>query len=389
MIRFKLLGSLAVLLLSLGSARAAQEVDGPKVLAAQASLAVGLIEHSIESANSANITVSPATLAAALALASLGATEQGKAAIDQCLGFSGALQGTEDILTAITTKTSAADPSLRAAVTIVFDSKLALLPGAAGILSSHRVHPAIADLDSPAAVKMINNWVKETTRGAIPTILDAPPTGGGFVSLGALAFKKQWKTAFELDGSPASFKRPDGSSVSVPTMHLADSEQKFRVDDRFAAVDLAYEGDVYRMVIIADRAGNGIVPGDLKALGSWLTGQDFQTGKGEVKLPKFSSNEGRDLMPVLNAMGLAPEGGFPGFTKDSVKFARIVQKTMIKVDENGTEAASATAAIAERSADLDATHVIADARFLFALRDTKTGLLLAAGLIGDPQFADE
>ena len=147
------------------------------------------------------------------------------------------------------------------------------------------------------------------------------------------------------------------------------------------------------MVVVAARSGKGVGGADLKALTSWLQGEKFEPAKGEIFLPRFSLSDGRDLMPVLNQMGLAAgkakDAAFPGFTKENIRLSRVLQKTMIKLDENGTEAAAATAAITERSIDPKLVRVVADARFAFALRDTRTGLVLAAGLIGDPLLAGE
>ncbi|MBX5155729.1 serpin family protein [Rhizobium sp. NZLR8] len=384
-----LLAGLAASLLTLASAAHADNSgDGKSMLAAQAGLAADLIDRTLAKEGAANIMVSPASLAAALGLASLGASAEGKAAIAKGLGFGSEVKGPETVLDAMSQeKPAAADASLATAVAIVFDDKLVLVPDALSMLATHRIKPSIEDLDGPASVEHINLWVKETTRGAIPVMLDAPP-GGGFVSLGALSFKARWKTSFERESPASPFQRPDGSTISVPMMHLAGDGQKFRFDDKFAAVDLAYAGESYSMVVVAARSGKGVAGADLKALTSWLQGEKFEAAKGEIFLPRFSLNDGRDLMPILNAMGLTPEKAkhatFPGFTKENIRLSRVLQKTMIKVDENGTEAAAATAAITERSIDPKLVRVVADARFAFALRDTKSGLLLAAGLIGDP-----
>ncbi|RUM03824.1 serpin family protein [Rhizobium chutanense] len=394
-----LLAALAASLITLApAARAGETGDGKALLAAQAGLAVELLDRTLASEKAANIMVSPASLAAAFGLASLGASDQGKAAIAKSLGFQEP-KGPATVLDAMTPeKPAAADAPLATAVAIVFDDKLVLVPGALPMLATHRIKPTIDDLDGPASVEHINAWVKETTRGAIPSILDAPP-GGGFVSLGALSFKARWKTAFDRESPASPFQRPDGSTISVPMMHLAGDGQKFRSDEKFSAVDLAYTGEGYSMVVVAARSGKGVGGADLKALTSWLQGEKFEAAKGEIFLPRFSLNDGRDLMPVLNAMGVAPEkaqktgktgeAAFPGFTKENIRLSRVLQKTMIKVDENGTEAAAATAAITERSIDPKLVRVVADARFAFALRDTKSGLLLAAGLIGDPLLAGE
>jgi serine protease inhibitor len=385
-----LLAGLAASLMTLAPAHAG---DSKAMLAAQAGLAAELIDRTLTKEGAANIMVSPASLAAALGLASLGASDQGKASIAKGLGFGGEVKGPETALDAMyQEKPAAADAPLTTAVAIVFDDRLVLVPDALSMLAGHRIKPSIEDLDGPKSVEHINGWVKQATRGAIPVILDAPP-GGGFVSLGALSFKARWKTSFDRESPTSPFQRPDGSTISVPMMHLAGDGQKFRFDEKFAAVDLAYAGESYSMVVVAARSGKGVGGSDLKALTSWLQGEKFEAAKGEIFLPRFSLNDGRDLMPILNAMGVAPEKakdvGFPGFTKENISLARVLQKTMIKVDENGTEAAAATAVITERSIDPKLVRVVADARFAFALRDTKTGLLLAAGLIGDPLLAGE
>lgn len=388
-----LLAGLAASLMALAPAYAGEATDSTGILAAQAGLAADLIDRTLAKEGAANIMVSPASLAAALGLASLGASEEGKAAIAKGLGFGGSAKGPKKVLDAMTSETPpTADAPLATGVTIVFDDKLVLAPDALSMLAGHRIKPTIEDLDGPKSVEHINGWVRQATLDAIPAILDAPP-GGGFISLGALSFKARWKTSFEAQSPAAPFRRPDGSTISVPMMHLAGDGQKFRFDDNFAAVDLAYAGETYRMVVIAARSGKGVGGSDLKALASWLQGEKFEPAKGEIFLPRFSLNDGRDLMPVLDAMGLAPEkakdAAFPGFTKENISLSRVLQKTMIKVDENGTEAAAATAVITERSIDPKLVRVMADARFAFALRDTKTGLLLAAGLIGDPLLAGE
>ncbi|TBY50000.1 serpin family protein [Rhizobium leguminosarum] len=388
-----LLAGLAASLLTLAPAHADDAGDGKAMLAAQAGLAAELIDRTLTREGAANIMVSPASLAAALGLASLGASAEGKAAIAKGLGFGSEVKGPETVLAAMSPeKPAAADAPLATAVAIVFDDKLALAPDALSMLATHRIKPSIEDLDGPASVEHINGWVKETTRGAIPAILDAPP-GGGFVSLGALSFKARWKTSFEKESPASPFQRPDGSTISVPMMHLTGDGQKFRFDEKFAAVDLAYAGESYSMVVVAARSGKGVGGADLNSLTSWLQGEKFEPAKGEIFLPRFSLSDGRDLMPVLNQMGLAAEktkdAAFPGFTKENIRLSRVLQKTMIKLDENGTEAAAATAAITERSIDPKLVRVVADARFAFALRDTRTGLVLAAGLIGDPLLAGE
>lgn len=283
-----LLAGLAAFLMALApAAHAGNAGDSKAMLAAQAGLAAELIERTLAKEGAANIMVSPASLAAALGLAALGASDQGKASIAKGLGFGGELKGPETALDAMTPeKPAAADAPLTTAVAIVFDDKLVLVPDALSMLAGHRIKPSIEDLDGPKSVEHINGWVKQATRGAIPVILDSPP-GGGFVSLGALSFKARWKTSFDRESPASPFQRPDGSTISVPMMHLAGDGQKFRFDEKFTAVDLAYAGGSYSMVVVAARSGKGVAGSDLKALASWLQGENSRRPKAKSSCPAF------------------------------------------------------------------------------------------------------
>lgn len=68
------------------------------------------------------------------------------------------------------------------------------------------------------------------------------------------------------------------------------------------------------------------------------------------------------------------------------EISRIVQKTYLRVDEEGTEAAAATGIIARETsaAPPEFVTLVVDRPFLFGLRDTRTGLLLMSGYIGRP-----
>ncbi|HXL68348.1 MAG TPA: serpin family protein, partial [Xanthobacteraceae bacterium] len=63
----------------------------------------------------------------------------------------------------------------------------------------------------------------------------------------------------------------------------------------------------------------------------------------------------------------------------------IQQRTFLKVDEEGTEAAAVTGVMmATRMAEIGEVPVIVDKPFLFALRDKESGLMIMSGYIGKP-----
>jgi serpin B len=92
-----------------------------------------------------------------------------------------------------------------------------------------------------------------------------------------------------------------------------------------------------------------------------------------------------DLMPTLGSLGFKPPSTLPGFAKGPLRLAKAQQRVELKVDEEGTEAAAATAVTATRSMENDVVKVVFDKPFLFALRDVTTGLIVVAGYVAKPE----
>jgi serpin B len=94
-----------------------------------------------------------------------------------------------------------------------------------------------------------------------------------------------------------------------------------------------------------------------------------------------------NLLPALNQLGLAKgysPKAFRKLARTPIDIGEVIQKTVIKVDEEGTEAAAATAVKGRAMQPVDKVAMVVDRPFLFALRDTKHELILLAGYIGNP-----
>ena len=95
------------------------------------------------------------------------------------------------------------------------------------------------------------------------------------------------------------------------------------------------------------------------------------------------------MLPPLDAFGLKAARGtadaLEGFSDEPLQIARIVQKVELRVNEEGTEGAAATAVLTTRGLGTpDHIQMIVDKPFVFALRDEKTGLILFMGYVGAP-----
>jgi len=128
---------------------------------------------------------------------------------------------------------------------------------------------------------------------------------------------------------------------------------------------------------------------EFSVVASWLTGRGFEPKSGEIGLPKLSLSAAEELLRPLDALGLRPARQMPdaleGFSAMSLLITRVVQKLELRLGEEGTEAAGATAVVTTRSlGPHDHISMIVDKPFMLALRDQKTGLILFTGYVGAP-----
>jgi serine protease inhibitor len=121
---------------------------------------------------------------------------------------------------------------------------------------------------------------------------------------------------------------------------------------------------------------------------SWLSGSGFSLRSGDLALPRFSVSARENLMPVLDSLGLDKarhtDTALQAFAPGAM-LSQVLQRTVVEVDEEGAEAAAASTATMSRSLEADdAIHMVVDKPFIYALRDGATGLILAAGYVGQP-----
>jgi serine protease inhibitor len=375
---------------------AATPLEPARLMAAQATLAYRLAaELAKEKPAGPNFVASPASLVSVFSLLELGASKSMRAALYAAFGFGKLPQDNAAVadfealrgsLTALT-RPPAGGP-LSFANAILFDSGAQPYKLALAGLQATGADVSVEDLAKPELVKRVNDWVAARTNGLIPSIMDQPPGRAGLIGLNALYFKDRWQTPFDAKATDtAPFHAVGGRAIDVAMMHSAVRQLLFRQDDRFIAVDLPYATAGFSLVVATTKAGPARVT-DFADASGWLTGVSFEPSEGQVALPRFSLASSADLLGALDGLGLKrarfSPSAFAGLSPVPQVIAQVLQRTVIKVDEEGTEAAAATAAVTKRSFTVDAVKMIVDKPFLFALRDQTSGLILLAGYVGDP-----
>ena len=358
------------------------------LLSAQATLGIGLLQGLAAADGSRRtIVVSPGSVASALAFLELGADPTMGRAIAKTLGF--ASEGGSDAMQALrnSAKELAAAPAGQGP--LAFGNGIFVDP--AGEVDATKLRDAgvfveSASLGEPAGIAKVNAWVSTQTGGLIPTILSDPIPNAALVALNALHFKDKWLSPFDKRLTSTQPFHLVGGKTSDVAMMRASAEVSLRQDDHFIAAALPYVTDGYSLVVVTTKADPATIA-DFAPAADWLTGKDFDSGKVELSLPKFTAEATNRLLPHLDKLGLADGHSPTAFKQLSAKpldISDVVQKTLIKVDEEGTEAAAATAVTVTRALVTDVTPMVVDKPFIFALRDDKHGLILLAGYVGDP-----
>ena len=160
------------------------------------------------------------------------------------------------------------------------------------------------------------------------------------------------------------------------------------------SVALPYSKDDLRMVLILPEsdglAGARATAAALPARWAELRPRDEE--KVEVVLPRFKIDSGVvSLMDVLDAsfgLGLIKreDGGFLGIAdRPDLHVDSVLHRAVISVDEEGTEAAAATATFMKTRAMPRPPRVLKfDRPFVFAIEHAATGRVVFAGVVADP-----
>jgi serine protease inhibitor len=211
------------------------------------------------------------------------------------------------------------------------------------------------------------------------------------VAVNALYFKDKWQVQFNPAKTQTEKFQSLSGNVDVAMMHSPVGRFAFRQDERFIASELGYAHDDFKLVVVTTKSAPA-GPSDFAPVGGWLGGQGFETRNGEIGMPKLSLSSVQELLQPLDAMGLRAarqrKDALEQFSDEDLIISRVVQKLELRLSEEGTEAAAATAVVTTRSlAPDDHVRMRVDKPFVFALRDRNTGLILFMGYIGAPKSA--
>ncbi|XP_061050759.1 serpin B6 isoform X2 [Eubalaena glacialis] len=372
---------------------------------ANGTFALTLLKHLGED-NSKNVFISPVSISSALAMVFMGAKGNTAAQMSQALSLSRSRGGGGDIhqdfqnlLTEV--NRTGTQYLLRTANKLFGEKTYDFLPSFKD--SCRKFYQAeMEELDFISAAeesrKHINTWVAQRTEGKIIDLLspDSVDSMTCLVLVNAIYFKGNWENQFNKQHTK---ERPFKVSKNV--------EKPVQMMFKKSTFKITYIGEIFTQVLVLPYVGGELdmiimLPDentDLKTVEKELTYEKFvewtrpdlmEEEEVEVSLPKFKLGESYDMEGVLRTLGVtdAFENARADFSAMSSRgdlcLSRVAHKAFVEVDEEGTEAAAATAAVLMLRCARITPRFCADHPFLFFIQHSKTRGLLFCGRLRSP-----
>lgn len=355
-----------------------------------------------------NLFLSPYSISAALAMTHAGARGETAQQMAETLHFEHADEELHAAFNALDLHLTAGEPpaeeteSLRLEVanSLWAQEGFPMEQHFLDLLAQHygaglRLVDYVSESGREAARQAINSWVERQTEGKIQDLIakDVLTENTRLVLANAIYFLGKWVEPF-VEAGEQPFTLLSGEQVNAPTMSRHTGTAYAR-GDSYRALALDYKGSNARMILLVPDAGQ------YEAFEASLDQERFEeiiagleATDVELTMPKFEFESAFGLNQTLEEMGMpAPfDPQVADFSGMSAEYGRqlyisaVIHKAFVAVDEEGTEAAAATAVVVgdEAVAPTPTISLTIDRPFLFAIQDAETGTVLFLGRVLDP-----
>ncbi|MEW5822112.1 MAG: serpin family protein [Cyanobacteriota bacterium] len=241
----------------------------------------------------------------------------------------------------------------------------------------------------------INNWVEKKTQFKIKNLINKGILNDltRLVLVNAIYFKGSWEVKFNKNlTKPLPFWLNNIDNVNVPMMYQKETFN-YLENNGVQIIELPYLSNEMSMLIILpqDKDGLSKVESIISSniLNSWT--KQLRKQKVVVYLPRFKLEYGSRLKKPLISMGMplafSEQADFSGIDpKKDIYIFDVIHKAFVEVNEEGTEAAAATAVVMQaRSISMPPPIFKADHPFMFIIKHNKTGSILFIGRMFNPE----
>ncbi|NXN77509.1 ZPI inhibitor, partial [Bombycilla garrulus] len=236
----------------------------------------------------------------------------------------------------------------------------------------------------------IDQNINKITEGKIPGLFEELDSYNKLVLVDYVVFKGKWVNPFNSKFTEIeTFHINKYRNVQVPMMFKSDKiNSTFDENLRCTVIKIPYKGNAHMLIVIPEKEGDYISIEDhltTELVESWLA--NMKTRKVDISFPKFKLEQKYKMKKLLQGLGIKKL-----FTRSAdlshltdheyVAVSQVVQKAVIEVDEEGTEAAAAS--VSEITAFTVPPVIKVDRPFLFMIFEETFKTLLFIGRVVDP-----
>ncbi|XP_052585519.1 serpin B6 isoform X1 [Peromyscus californicus insignis] len=251
--------------------------------------------------------------------------------------------------------------------------------------------------DTEQSRQHINTWVAKKTEDKIRELLSPGTLNSDtlLVLVNAIYFKGNWENQFDKE-----------DTREMPFKITKNEEKPVQMMFKKFTVNMTYIGEIFTKILLLPYAGNELnmiimLPDEhveLRTVEKEITYEKFMEWtrldkmdeeEVEVFLPRFKLEENYDMKEFLCKLGMTDafedRADFSGISsKQGLFLSKVVHKSFVEVNEEGTEAAAATAAIMMMRCMRFTPRFCADHPFLFFIQHVKTNGILFCGRFSSP-----
>ena len=242
----------------------------------------------------------------------------------------------------------------------------------------------------------INAWAEKQTKGKIQNLLPEGSVSSNtrLVLVNAVYFKGDWQNKFDpKHTSQAKFHVNEKHSLSVEMMSRS-GKYNINFDQTLGVqvVELPYKGGDVSMIILLPSEKFGLKKLEKQLTSSKLQAltENFFNEKIDLALPKMKLEHSFDVVDTLKQMGISDvfdesRADLSGMSGTKGLFvSNVFHKAFVEVNEEGSEAAAATAAVVMLRAALIPVRIICDHPFMFVLKHRPSQTILFCGRYVSP-----
>nr|XP_010584996.1 serpin B12 isoform X1 [Loxodonta africana] len=256
--------------------------------------------------------------------------------------------------------------------------------------------------DAEKTRQEINFWVESQSRGKIKELFSKDDISDAtvLVLVNAVYFKAKWENYFDFKKTvDEPFFLNENEKKTVKMMK---QEGLFRIgfieELQAQILEMRYTKGKLSMFVLLPSSSSDNLRGleelekkmTYEKIVAWTSSKNMSEQTVAVSFPQFTLEDSYVLNSILQDMGIVDifdekKADLTGISPSpDLYLSKVVHKTFLEVDEDGTQAAAATGAVAKTLSRPSYVPFNANRPFLFFIRHNKTQTLLFYGRVYSP-----